>query len=111
MKRKKKKKKWKEKKEEKKEKKRKNKKKEKKKRKNEKKKRKENPQKNEKKKICLYWFLELWFSNLFIHSMKQGLWDRVSRASSWGVVAKELHCDIVVSEFEIQSRYYIHFWT
>ena len=28
-----------------------------------------------------------------------------------GEVAKELDCDIVVSEFEIKSRYYVHFQT
>ena len=27
------------------------------------------------------------------------------------VVANVLDCDIVVSEFEHQSRYYVHFWT
>ena len=27
------------------------------------------------------------------------------------MMAKELDSDIVVSEFELQSRYYIHFWT
>ena len=29
--------------------------------------------------------------------------------SSRGVVAKVLDCDIIVSEFELQFRYYIHF--
>ena len=27
------------------------------------------------------------------------------------VVANVLDCDIVVSEFELQSRYNVHFWT
>ena len=27
------------------------------------------------------------------------------------VVVNALHCDIVISEFEIQSRYYVHFRT
>ena len=27
-----------------------------------------------------------------------------------GVMAKALDCGIVVSEFKLQSRYYIHFW-
>ena len=30
-------------------------------------------------------------------------------ASLRGVVANVLDCDIIVSEFEIQSRYYVHF--
>ena len=29
----------------------------------------------------------------------------------WGVMVKSLDCRIVVSEFELQSRYYVHFWT
>ena len=28
-----------------------------------------------------------------------------------GVMAKVLDCEIVVSEFELQSVYYVHFWT
>ena len=28
-----------------------------------------------------------------------------------GVKIKVLHCGIVVSEFELQSRYSVHFWT
>ena len=37
--------------------------------------------------------------------------------SSWleenprGVVANVLACDTVLSNFEPQSRYYVHFWT
>ena len=27
-----------------------------------------------------------------------------------GKVANVLECDIIVSDFEIQSRYYVHFW-
>ena len=27
-----------------------------------------------------------------------------------GVVANVLQCDIVVSEYELQSRYYVHFY-
>ena len=27
------------------------------------------------------------------------------------VVANMLDCDIVVSKFDVQSRYYVHFWT
>ena len=30
--------------------------------------------------------------------------------SECGVVANVLDCDIVVSDFEFQSRYYVHFW-
>ena len=28
-----------------------------------------------------------------------------------GVMVKAMDCGIVVSEFELQSHYYIHFWT
>ena len=28
-----------------------------------------------------------------------------------GVVVYVLDCNIIVSKFELQSRYYIHFWT
>ena len=28
-----------------------------------------------------------------------------------GVVAKVLDCEIVVSKFELQVRYYVNFWT
>ena len=28
-----------------------------------------------------------------------------------GVMVKELDCAIVVSEFKLQSCYYVHFWT
>ena len=31
------------------------------------------------------------------------------KGSLWSVVAKVLNYEIVVSEFEIQSRYYVHF--
>ena len=27
------------------------------------------------------------------------------------VITKFLYCDVVVSKFELQSRYYVHFWT
>ena len=27
-----------------------------------------------------------------------------------GIMVKAMDCGIVVSEFEIQSRYYVHFW-
>ena len=33
------------------------------------------------------------------------------RTSSLGVMANVPDCDIVVSEFELKSRYYGHFWT
>ena len=33
------------------------------------------------------------------------------RRSPYGIVANELDCNIVVSEFVLQSRYYIHFQT
>ena len=35
----------------------------------------------------------------------------VSRGSPNGVVASALDCDIVVSDFDLQSRYYVHFQT
>ena len=28
-----------------------------------------------------------------------------------GIVANELGCNIVVSKFELQSHYFVHFWT
>ena len=28
-----------------------------------------------------------------------------------GVMVKAMHCGIIVSEFELQSRYYVLFWT
>ena len=31
--------------------------------------------------------------------------------SPHGVMAKVLNCDLEVNEFELQSRYYVHFWT
>ena len=35
--------------------------------------------------------------------------------STWGcprgVIVKAMDCGIVVTEFELQSRYYVHFWT
>ena len=30
---------------------------------------------------------------------------------SRGVIVKAMDCEIVVSEFVLQSRYYVHFWT
>ena len=30
---------------------------------------------------------------------------------SWGVIVNKLDYDIVVSEFEFQLHYYVHFWT
>ena len=33
------------------------------------------------------------------------------RGSSRGVGANVFDFDIVVKEFELQSRYYVHFWT
>ena len=33
------------------------------------------------------------------------------KRSLGGVVANVLNCDIVVSEFKLQSHYYSHFWT
>ena len=32
-------------------------------------------------------------------------------ASLRGVLLKAMDCGIIVSEFELQSRYYVHFWT
>ena len=37
--------------------------------------------------------------------------DTVSEGIPLGIRAKVLNCDIVVSEFELQSCYYGHFWT
>ena len=28
-----------------------------------------------------------------------------------GIMVKVMDCGIVVSKFELQSRYYVHFWT
>ena len=37
--------------------------------------------------------------------------DFQKKGDQLGVVAKVLDCDIVRSEFELQSRYYVHFRT
>ena len=37
--------------------------------------------------------------------------NKLMRGSPRGLVANVLDCDIVVSEFEFQLRYYVHFWT
>ena len=34
-----------------------------------------------------------------------------NRGNLCGVVANVEECDIVVSEFELQANYYVHFWT
>ena len=43
--------------------------------------------------MCLFFFLTL----------------HIQRGRPRNIVANELHCDIVVSEFKLQSRYYVHF--
>ena len=40
-----------------------------------------------------------------------GLLHMSTRRCSCGVMVKEMDCGIVVSEFEPQSRYYVHFRT
>ena len=38
-------------------------------------------------------------------------WNLSTTKYRWGVlVVKTMDCEIVVSEFILQSRYYVHFW-
>ena len=37
-------------------------------------------------------------------------WNHAQEESFRDALAKVLDCDFVVSEFELQSRYYFHFW-
>ena len=41
----------------------------------------------------------------------RGILKKGKRGNPRGVVANVLDCDIVVSEFELLSRYYVHFRT
>ena len=45
---------------------------------------------------------------------KRGFWVFIILCSGvilMGVVTNLLDCDIIVSEFELQSHTYVHFWT
>ena len=56
----------------------------------------------------MYLFLK---SDIFLYSDTYFLCWRLFESSPRGVVANELDCDIVVSEFEIQLHHYVHFQT
>ena len=47
----------------------------------------------------------------FEHTWTLPPYTRGNRGSPCGVMVKVNDCRIVVSKFELQSRYYVHFWT
>ena len=53
---------------------------------------------------------DLFLDNLLTFSTSD-LSIKLSISSRHTIVVNVLECDIIVSKFELQSCYYIHFWT
>ena len=47
--------------------------------------------------------------NTFIHTVKNKVGDLSRGGCPRGVMVKAMNCGIVVREFVLQSRYYVHF--
>ena len=61
-----------------------------------------------------FWYGLTWDWTLYPNSPKKTLTSTTMLGqlkNSRGEVANLLDCDTVASEFELQSRYYTHFWT
>ena len=62
--------------------------------------------------ICIFIFLKLLFLlSLFVHDMNYLWMLKIIWGCPRGVMVKAMDCGILVREFELQSRYYIHFRT
>ena len=53
---------------------------------------------------------------IFFKTTRNGLFDfynytETMRGGPRSIVVNVLDCDIVINEFELQSRHYVHFWT
>ena len=58
-----------------------------------------------------YVFSKYWANFVFQNDVKQHKFLFLVRKSIRGVIVKATDCRIVVSEFKLQSCYYVHLWT
>ena len=56
--------------------------------------------------LCMSSYVFYMYVNMDTHRHRQ-----TERGCSRGVMCKAIDCGIVISEFELQSRYYVHFRT